>query len=48
MLTHRVKRAIAWWTGRGVPTIMWHSGAPSVGEGYENTKKPVSIDSIFI
>lgn len=43
-----VKRAIDWWKGGGIPTIMWHWGAPSVGEGYENSKKPVSIDSIFI
>ncbi len=43
-----VQHAIDWWKGGGIPTIMWHWGAPSVGEGYENSKKPVSIDSIFI
>ncbi len=42
------QRAIDWWKGGGIPTIMWHWGAPSVGEGYENSKKPVNIDSIFI
>jgi beta-mannanase len=43
-----VQHAIDWWKAGGIPTIMWHWGAPSVGEGYENSKKPVSIDSIFI
>ncbi|MEO5564439.1 MAG: glycosyl hydrolase [Chitinophagaceae bacterium] len=43
-----VQFAIDWWKGGGIPTIMWHWGAPGIGEGYENSKKPVSIDSIFI
>ncbi|HYO22751.1 MAG TPA: glycosyl hydrolase, partial [Flavisolibacter sp.] len=43
-----IRHAIEWWKAGGIPTIMWHWGAPSVGEGYENSKKPVSIDSIFI
>lgn len=43
-----VKRAIDWWKGGGIPTIMWHWGAPGIGEGYENSKKSVDIDSIFI
>lgn len=43
-----VQHAIDWWKSGGIPTIMWHWGAPSVGEGYENSKKPVSIDSIFM
>ncbi|CAN5360868.1 hypothetical protein BH11BAC3_BH11BAC3_06600 [soil metagenome] len=43
-----VQHAIDWWKAGGIPTIMWHWGAPAVGEGYENSKKPVNIDSIFI
>lgn len=43
-----VQHAIDWWKGGGIPTIMWHWGAPGIGEGYEASKKPVSIDSIFI
>ncbi len=43
-----VQHAIDWWKGGGIPTIMWHWGAPAIGEGYENSKKPVDIDSIFI
>jgi beta-mannanase len=42
------QRAIDWWKAGGIPTIMWHWGAPGIGEGYENSKKEVSIDSIFI
>ncbi|MFD1468246.1 glycosyl hydrolase [Hymenobacter caeli] len=43
-----VQHALDWWKTGGIPTIMWHWGAPGVGEGYENSKKPVSIDSCFI
>jgi Glycosyl hydrolase family 26 len=42
------QRAIDWWKTGGIPTIMWHWGAPGIGEGYENSKKAVHIDSIFI
>lgn len=42
------QRAIDWWKAGGIPTIMWHWGAPGIGEGYVNSKMPVSIDSIFI
>ncbi len=43
-----VTRAIEWRKGGGIPTIMSHWGTPSNGEGYENSRKPVNIDSIFI
>lgn len=36
-----------WWQKGGIPTIMWHWGAPSIGNGYENSKKEVDIDRIF-
>jgi hypothetical protein len=42
-----IKFARKWWRKGGIPTIMWHWGAPSVGSGYENSKKPVDIDKIF-
>ena len=42
-----VQHAINWWKGGGIPTIMWHWGAPGIGEGYENSKKPIDIDSCF-
>ena len=31
--------AIDWWKRGGIPTVMWHWGAPSMGPGYENSKK---------
>ena len=39
---------IEWWKSGGIPTLMWHWGAPSIGEGYENSKKEINIDSCFI
>ncbi len=42
-----VKDAIDWWKAGGIPTIMWHWGAPSIGEGYENSKKKIDIDRCF-
>ena len=42
-----VKHAIDWWNSGGIPTIMWHWGAPGIGEGYENSKKMIDIDNCF-
>lgn len=42
------QRAIDWWKAGGIPTIMWHWGAPGIGEGYENSKKKIEIDNCFI
>ena len=42
-----VKGAIEWWKAGGIPTIMWHMGAPGIGEGYENSKKEIDIDKCF-
>lgn len=39
-----VKGAIEWWRSGGIPTIMWHMGAPGLGEGYQSSKKTVDID----
>jgi beta-mannanase len=43
-----VQKAIDWWKAGGIPTIMWHWGAPSIGEGYEASKKPIEIENCFI
>jgi len=43
-----VQNAIDWWKLGGIPTIMWHWGAPSKGEGYENSKKQIDINKCFI
>ena len=42
-----VKGTIEWWKAGGIPTIMWHMGAPGIGEGYENSKKEIDIDKCF-
>src|SRR5665647_11120 len=39
--------AMAWWKAGGIPTIMWHWGAPSKGEGYEQSKMTIDIDRCF-
>lgn len=44
---NEVKFAKAWWRKGGIPTIMWHWGAPGIGSGYENSKKEIDIDRIF-
>jgi len=44
---NEVQHAIDWWKSGGIPTIMWHMGAPSIGEGYENSKKPIDIDKVM-
>ncbi|MDA3893111.1 MAG: glycosyl hydrolase [Salinivirgaceae bacterium] len=42
-----VQRAINYWNAGGIPTIMWHWGAPGVGEGYENSKVGIDINKCF-
>jgi hypothetical protein len=42
-----VHGAIKWWKEGGIPTIMWHWGAPGIGEGYPNSKKEIDIDKCF-
>jgi len=42
-----VKEAKAWWKRGGIPTLMWHWGAPGIGNGYVNSKKEVDIDKCF-
>ncbi len=44
---NEVQDAIDWWKGGGIPTIMWHMGAPSIGQGYENSKREIDIDKCF-
>ncbi|VXD11561.1 glycosyl hydrolase [Marinoscillum sp. 108] len=42
------QRAINYWNDGGISTMMWHWGAPGVGEGYENSKATIDIDQCFI
>lgn len=39
--------AMQWWKAGGIPTIMWHWGAPSKGEGYNQSKMAIDIDRCF-
>lgn len=43
-----IQSAIDWWRKGGIPTIMWHWGAPGKGPGYPNSKKEIDIDRCFI
>jgi hypothetical protein len=43
----QVRAAEEWWKSGGIPTIMWHWGAPGKGGGYENSKKEIDIDKCF-
>lgn len=43
----QVLSAIEWWKKGGIPTVMWHWGAPSQGPGYENSKKQIDINRCF-
>jgi hypothetical protein len=42
-----VQLAIEWWKAGGIPTVMWHWGAPSKGEGYNQSKMTIEIDRCF-
>ena len=44
---HENRLAIQWWQAGGIPTIMWHWGAPSKGEGYNQSKMAIDIDRCF-
>jgi hypothetical protein len=44
---HENQLAIEWWKAGGIPTIMWHWGAPSKGEGYEESRMTIDIDRCF-
>lgn len=38
---------INWYHQGGIPTLMWHWGAPSKGEGYEQSKMHIEVDKCF-
>jgi hypothetical protein len=44
---NEVRLATEWWEAGGIPTVMWHWGAPGIGEGYENSKGTIDIDRCF-
>lgn len=38
---------IEWWRSGGIPTVMWHWGAPTKGEGYDQSKMAIDISRCF-
>ncbi|MCC8408034.1 glycoside hydrolase family 26 protein [Mucilaginibacter sp. UR6-1] len=44
---NEITHAIEWWREGGIPTIMWHWGAPTTGQGYDNSKKEIDIEKCF-
>lgn len=44
---NEVKLLIEWWKKGGIPTLMWHWGAPTKGEGYEQSKMKIEIERCF-
>lgn len=42
-----VQLATDWWKAGGIPTIMWHWGAPTKGEGYDNSKGTIDVTKCF-
>jgi mannan endo-1,4-beta-mannosidase len=43
-----INEAINWWKAGGIPTIMWHWGAPTVGEGYDASKGTIDVNKCFV
>lgn len=43
-----IELLIDWYRKGGIPTLMWHWGAPSLGEGYEQSKLTIDISKCFI
>lgn len=39
---------IQWWRAGGIPTVMWHWGAPTKGEGYNQSKMAIDISRCFV
>ncbi|MBC7387776.1 MAG: T9SS type A sorting domain-containing protein [Opitutaceae bacterium] len=44
----QVTLATNWWKKGGIPTMMWHFGAPGHGEGYTSSQIKITIDNCFI
>ena len=43
-----VELLIEWYGKGGIPTLMWHWGAPTKGEGYEQSKMQIDIKQCFV
>lgn len=42
-----VELMIDWYRRGGIPTLMWHWGAPTKGEGYEQSKMTIDVARCF-
>ena len=42
-----VELMIDWYRRGGIPTLMWHWGAPTKGEGYEQSKMTIDVTRCF-
>lgn len=45
--SNEIASVIEWWKKGGIPTIMWHWGAPGKGEGYNQSKIGIDIERCF-
>ena len=45
---NEVQYAKDWWAAGGIPTIMWHWGAPTKGEGYDAAKMSINVANCFV
>lgn len=43
-----IKLLIDWYRRGGIPTLMWHWGAPTKGEGYEQSKMTIDVKQCFV
>lgn len=43
-----VELIIDWYRRGGIPTLMWHWGAPTKGEGYEQSKMTIDVAKCFV
>lgn len=43
-----IELLIDWYRKGGIPTLMWHWGAPTLGEGYEESKGTIDMSKCFI
>ena len=42
-----VSDVVGWWEKGVIPSIMWHWGAPTKGEGYEQSKMTIDVNRCF-
>lgn len=43
-----IQHAMEWWKAGGIPAMMWHWGAPTKGEGFENSKMIIDTKQCLV